>query len=111
MDAATGRVYSTNTDIELSGPIPFIWQRTYYSDAEANGSLGYNWHHSYNMGLYDLGNDFASLRLSDGRETVVPLLDIGEKYFNRKEQLTFTKDDKGYLLIDSDKLQYRLMAV
>ncbi|MFC3757631.1 DUF6531 domain-containing protein [Chryseobacterium tructae] len=107
VDAATGRVYSTNTDIELSGPIPFIWQRTYYSDAEANGSLGYNWHHSYNMGLYDLGNDFASLRLSDGRETVVPLLDIGEKYFNRKEQLTFTKDDKGYLLIDSDKLQYR----
>lgn len=107
VDAATGRVYSTNTDIELSGPIPFVWQRTYYSDAETNGPLGYNWHHSYNMGLYDLGNEFASLRLSDGRETVVPLLGSGEKYFNRTEQLTFTKDKKGYLLTDANKLQYR----
>ncbi|MBP2619538.1 DUF6531 domain-containing protein [Chryseobacterium jejuense] len=107
VDAATGRVYSTNTDIELSGPIPFLWQRTYYSDAEENGPLGYNWHHSYNMGLYDLDNGFASLRLSDGRETVVPMVEFGEKYFSRKEQLTFTRDEKGYLLIDANKLQYR----
>ena len=107
VDAATGRVYSTNTDIELPGPIPFVWQRTYYSDAAAKGPLGYNWHHSYNMGLYDLGNGFASLRLHDGRETVVPLLPEGDAYFNRKEKLRFTKDSKGYLLIDEAKLQYR----
>jgi RHS repeat-associated protein len=107
VDAATGRVYSTNTDIELPGPIPFVWQRTYYSDAESNGPLGYNWHHSYNMGLYDMGNGFASICLADGRETVVPLLETGDAYTNRKEQLTFTKDEKGYLLIGADTLHYR----
>jgi len=107
IDMATGRVYSTNTDIELPGPIPFVWQRTYYSDAEANGPLGYNWHHSYNMGLYDMGNGYATIRLADGRETVLPLPDAGDTYSNRKEQLTFTKDERGYLLIDTDNLHYR----
>ncbi|MDR6546259.1 RHS repeat-associated protein [Chryseobacterium rhizosphaerae] len=107
VDAATGRVYSTNTDVELPGPIPFVWQRTYYSDAEVNGPLGFNWHHSYHMGLFDLGNNFASLRLSDGREVVVPLVSHGEKYFSRKEQLTFSNDEKGYLLTDSNNLRYR----
>ncbi len=107
VDAATGRVYSTNTDIELPGPIPFVWQRTYYSDAEVKGPLGYNWHHSYNMGLYDLGNGFASLRLSDGRETVVPLLAEGDMYFNRKERSRFSKDAKGYLFTDESGLLHR----
>jgi RHS repeat-associated protein len=107
IDMATGRVYSINTDIELPGPIPFIWERTYYSDIEVNGSLGYNWHYSYNMGLYDMGNGYATLRLSDGREIAVPFVVSGDTHYNRKEQLTFTKDKNGFLLIDADNLHYR----
>lgn len=107
VDAATGRVYSINTDIELPGPLPFVWQRTYYSDAESRGPLGYNWHHSYNMGLYDMGNDYASLRLSDGREVIVPLLGMDESYYDRIEKHTFSHDEQGYVLIDANKLRYR----
>ncbi|NAW50031.1 RHS repeat protein, partial [Elizabethkingia argentiflava] len=107
VDAATGRVYSSNTDIELPGPLPFVWQRTYYSDAQAEGALGYNWHHSYHMGLYDMGDGYASLRLSDGREILVPLVENGHTYYHRIEKLTFTRDENGYLLIDADKLHYR----
>ena len=81
VDAATGRVYHTNIDLELPGPIPLVWERTYYSDAEVDTSLGYNWHHSYNMGLYDMSNGFVTLRLSDGRETVFPNLHAGETFF------------------------------
>ena len=107
VDAATGRVYSTNTDIELNGVLPFLWERTYYSDAQVKGALGYNWHHSYEMGLYDMGNGYATLRLSDGRETVVPLVALAEEYYDRKEQHTFTRDALGYLLIDATGLRYR----
>ena len=107
VDAATGRVYSTNTDIELNGVLPFLWERTYYSDAQVKGALGYNWHHSYEMGLYDMGNGYATLRLSDGRETVVPLVALAEEYYDRKEQHTFTRDALGYLLIDAAGLRYR----
>ncbi|MEJ5054701.1 DUF6531 domain-containing protein, partial [Sphingobacterium sp. MYb382] len=107
VDAATGRVYSSNIDVELAGPLPFVWERTYYSDAEVKGPMGYNWHHSYHMGLFNLGNGYAFLRLSDGREMPVPLLGFGESWYSREEQMTFSKDEEGYLLVDADKLHYR----
>jgi RHS repeat-associated protein len=107
VDAATGRVYANNIDFELPGPIPLVWERTYYSDAEVNGPLGYNWHHSYNMGLYDMGNGFFTIRLHDGREVVMPGLYYGESFFNRSEQFWWRKDEEGYYLTNAAKLQYR----
>jgi YD repeat-containing protein len=96
VDVATGRVYHTNTDFELPGPIPLVWERKYYSDAEIDGPLGYNWHHSYNMGIYDMGDSFT-LRLPDGRETALPYLIPGEPgYYDRKEQLAWRRSEDGY---------------
>ncbi|MGN7785266.1 DUF6531 domain-containing protein [Niabella sp. 22666] len=106
VDAATGRVIHTNIDFDLPGPIPLVWERTYYSDAEVETSLGYNWHHSYNIGLYDVGNGFA-IRLKDGREAALPYLQKGEIFYHRIEQLFFERDDKGYFATDSSKLIYR----
>lgn len=60
VDAATGRVYHTNVDFELPGPIPIVWERTYYSDAAVDGPLGYNWHHSYNLGVRRLEEGLSS---------------------------------------------------
>lgn len=111
VDAATGRVYHTNTDFSLPGPIPLVWSRTYYSDAEVSGPLGYNWHHSYNMGLYDMGNGFYTVRLADGRETVLPVLQQGETFFSRREQLTWSIDAAGYKLADAAGMYYRFGAV
>jgi RHS repeat-associated protein len=107
VDAATGRVYANNVDFELPGPIPLIWERTYYSDAEVETNLGYNWHHSYNMGMYDMGNGFFTIRLSDGRETVMPALALGEIFYKRKEQLTWQRNKEGYFLTDHNKLIYK----
>ncbi|MFT4093501.1 MAG: DUF6531 domain-containing protein, partial [Niabella sp.] len=106
VDAATGRVIHTNVDFELPGPIPLVWERTYYSDAAVETSLGYSWHHSYNMGLYDVGNGFA-LRLKDGREAKMPYLQPGEIFYHRIEQLFFERDEAGYFLTDNSKLVYR----
>ncbi len=107
IDMATGKVLSNNIDFELPGPIPFIWERTYYSDAEVTGPLGYNTHHSYNMGIYDMGNGFYTIRLKDGRETAMPALHTGEIFYNRNEQLLWQKDAEGYFLTDAEKLTYR----
>ncbi|HVI47541.1 MAG TPA: DUF6531 domain-containing protein [Chitinophaga sp.] len=107
VDAATGRVIANNIDFELPGPISFVWERNYYSDAEVPGSLGYNWHHSYNMSVYDLGNGFFSIRLRDGRETVMPALAPGERYFNRVEQLWWHNDGKEYYLEEIAGNEYR----
>ncbi|WP_018630246.1 DUF6531 domain-containing protein [Niabella aurantiaca] len=107
VDMATGKVYHTNTDFELPGPIPLQWNRTYYSNAEVAGPLGYNWHHSYNMGLYDMDNGYFTLRLSDGREVALPKIHPGEVHFNRKEQLFFQNDKEGWFVTDAGQRQYR----
>ncbi|NLR78341.1 DUF6531 domain-containing protein [Chitinophaga eiseniae] len=110
VDAVSGRVYARSTDFELPGPIPLVWERTYYSDAAVNGPLGYNWHHSYNMSVYDLQNGYLSIRLPDGRETVMPALLPGRRYYNRKEQLWWHRDDNGYYLSDTTGLNYHFHA-
>ncbi|MFT4024742.1 MAG: DUF6531 domain-containing protein [Flavihumibacter sp.] len=80
VDVASGRVFHTNDDFTLPGPIPFVWSRTYYSDAAVSGPLGYNWHHSYNIGLHDMNNGYFTLRLPDGRETAMPHLYPGDRF-------------------------------
>ncbi|MBS0026929.1 DUF6531 domain-containing protein [Chitinophaga sp. 22321] len=110
VDAASGRVFAANIDFELPGPIPLVWERTYYSDAVVPGPLGYNWHHSYNMSLFDLHNGFFSIRLADGRETVMPALTAGERYYNRKEQLWWHRDNSGYYLQNTTGLSYRFAS-
>lgn len=107
VDAATGRVYHTNVDFELPGPIPLVWERTYYSDAAVDGPLGFNWHHSYNLGICELEGEMFLFRHADGRESGLPVLLPGDSYFDRKEQLWWTLDEKGYLLTDINGLQYR----
>lgn len=107
IDAATGRVYHTNVDFELPGPIPIVWERTYYSDAAVDGPLGYNWHHSYNLGIRRLEEGAFLFRHADGRESFLPVLEPGDSYFDRKEQLHWALDGQGYLLTDIRGLQYR----
>jgi len=107
VDAATGRVYHTNVDFELPGPIPIVWERTYYSDAAVDGPLGYNWHHSYNLGIRKLEEQAFVFRHADGRESFLPVLEPGGSYLDRKEQLEWTLDREGYLLTDIRGLQYR----
>ena len=107
VDAATGRVYHTNVDFELPGPIPLVWERTYYSDAWVDGPLGFGWHHSYNIGILPLGNEAFLLRHADGRESGLPVLLPDGEWFDRKELLHWKHDADGYLLTDAKGFQYR----
>ena len=108
VDAATGRVFHTNVDFELPGPIPIVWERTYYSDADVDGPLGYNWHHSYGMGVREMEGLGMAFRHKDGRETACPFLGIGETFYDRCEHLEWMREKAGYAIRDDNAgLTYR----
>lgn len=77
-------MYHTNVDFELPGPIPIVWERTYYSDAAVDGPLGYNWHHSYNLGIRRLEEGAFLFRHADGRESFLPVLEPGDSYLTAR---------------------------
>ena len=95
VDAATGRVYAENLDFSLPGPIPLEWTRHYYSDCEVRSPIGSNWHHSYHIGYQYINDDYISLILPDGREVVLPAIEVGDVYFDYREKITWFKDRKG----------------
>jgi len=108
VDIATGKVFTDFVDFELPGPIPFKWERIYYSCSVLDGSLGYGWHHNYDMALaFDDDRRGMALRTPDGRGIPLPLLNQGEDYFEAKEKLHFFHDEQGYGYRDKDQLIYR----
>ena len=108
VDVATGKVLTDLVDFELPGPIPIVWERTWYSTSVYNGCLGRGWHHSYDLALAkDEEEGMLAFRLEDGRNVVFPMIAIGEESYNRKEKLTLLREQDGFILRDSNLLQYR----
>jgi len=110
IDVVTGAVFHENVDFELSGPIPLVWERIYYSNQENNGPLGYNWYFSYGIGIRETKEGDLHLRLADAREITVPQLNFGQSYYERNEQIDWLYDEKGYLMEDNTGLQYRFQT-
>ena len=108
VDIASGKVFTDHVDFELPGPIPMVWERTWFSTSTYNGPLGYGWHHSYDIALaLDTPNQVLAVRMSDGRSVPFPMLEVGEEAFNRQEKLTLYRDEEGYFMRDADRLYYR----
>lgn len=107
VDIATGKVYTESVDFELSGVVPIIWERVWYSTSTYSGPLGRGWHHTYDLGLIE-DEDAVGLRLSDGRGVLFPKLDIGGSSTDEAEALTLRLDGQGYLLEDRDGRLLRL---
>lgn len=108
VDIATGKVFTEFVDFELPGPIPLKWERVYYSCSVLDGSLGYGWHHNYDMALaFDDDKKGMALRTPDGRGIPLPVLNQGEDFFDKKEQLFFFHDEQGYGYRDKVQLIYR----
>lgn len=101
-----------HTDIQLPGPIPFTWERVWYSTSTHQGPLGSGWHHKYDMALtYQRQDDLLILRTEDGRHTPFTPLNEGESYFNRREQLRLDRKGDSYVLTDSHQLSYLFKKV
>ena len=71
VDVATGKVFTEKVDFELPGPIPFKWERTWFSTSTYQGPLGHGWHHGYDAGLY-VDKDVILYRTADGRLVTLP---------------------------------------
>ena len=106
VDVATGRVFTDNTDLELPGPLPFEWKRSWSGTSTYQGDLGHGWHHSYRHSLY-VRDDVVLYRNDEGRLISLPPLKEGDEYFDRTERLTLLRDMGGYALRTIDRLTYR----
>jgi RHS repeat-associated protein len=95
VDVANGRVFTEQTDFAMAGPLPLVWQRTWYSTSTYRGPLGHGWHHAYDVCLH-VTDEVLLLRAADGRHLALPPLADGESFFDRKEKLTLRRIGNTY---------------
>jgi RHS repeat-associated protein len=105
VDVATGKVFVDAIDFELSGPLPLIWQRVWYSTSTYCGPLGWGWHHGLDQAIA-LGTDQMAVRLGDGRGLVLPLPAIGETYYDRTAELSVTRYESRIVLQTFGRVDY-----
>ena len=97
VEVAEGYFYTDNEDFSLSGVIPLVWERTWYSYSPYEGPLGYGWHHSYDMAIgFDWEARVATIRMNDGRGVDIELPNSPDKpTFHRLEKLYLCVDESG----------------
>ena len=105
VDVASGKVLVEAVDFEIEGPLPFTWERSWYSTSVYEGPLGYGWHHSYDLALIETAGAIV-VRMADGRAVAFPPLAQGAQHFDRKEKLTLSRDRGGFSMSDRDGLTW-----
>jgi RHS repeat-associated protein len=114
VDAATGRVFTTQEDFVLPGRIPIEFTRTYDSSAvDYEGPLGRGWIHSYDIHLWeDDEQGMVILRNKEGMLVGFDLIEIGEKDLNPLEKLWLERlDAQAYVVRGKDGLRYKFAPV
>lgn len=110
VDLITGRMLYEGDDFTIPGVIPITWQRSWYSDSDYEGSMGYGFHHNYDLSLtIDTNLNAIAMRLPDGRITAFPLIvSQNDSFYHRSEKLTLTcVDTKTYSVKNhNDNLTY-----
>ncbi|WP_417786539.1 DUF6531 domain-containing protein, partial [Tenacibaculum sp.] len=104
VDVAKGNFFTDEEDFYIGGIIPISWERTYYSNSDYKGPLGYGWHHQYDIALHiDEQKGVLSLRMNDGRPIAFnfPRLEVPE--YNRTEQLEAQLTEDGNYRIWNEK--------
>ncbi|MEI8631811.1 DUF6531 domain-containing protein [Vibrio sp. PP-XX7] len=95
------------TDITLPGPLPFVWQRCYYSNSTYQGQLGYGWHHRYDYHLLDGGSDYLLIQMPDGRASGTLRPQLGKPSLIPDIRMHLCVDEKGiYYLQDYEGTQF-----
>jgi len=108
VDLITGRMLYEGEDFKIAGPLPVSWQRTWYSDSDYEGMLGYGFSCNYDVALHlEKEEDGIAMRLPDGRIAEFPyIITENERAYNREEKLTLIcKDGKTYEVKDHENQQ------
>jgi RHS repeat-associated protein len=105
VDVASGKVLTDHVDIELPGPIPFKFDRTYDSGSDYNGPLGYGWGHSYDQFVY-ADEDRLILHDGEGRDVYFDFIDAGQKTRNHFERMDLERHTDHIIIRTKDNLSY-----
>lgn len=101
VDLITGRVNYTYTDIELPGPIPITFTRSWDSDSTLEGPLGHGVHLSYDRWVQEWQEENClSLMMADGRLVAFPLLSEGDEYYHSQEKILLRRKQNGHFLLE-----------
>lgn len=101
VDLITGRVNYTYTDIELPGPIPLQFTRSWNSDSAIEGPLGHGVHLNYDRWIQEWTDENClSLMMADGRLVAFPLLTVGEEYYHTQEKVLLRRKQNGHFLLE-----------
>ncbi|WP_207431280.1 DUF6531 domain-containing protein [Sabulibacter ruber] len=107
VNVVNGCVVNSIVDFELPGPIPFKWERFWFSDTEYQGPLGQGWFHNYDMMLFvEASEGIVIARLPEGRLTAFPIPEPGQSFFNRKEKVWIINEGANLFLRDNQRLTY-----
>lgn len=88
---ATGEKSLDQLDFELPGPIELTWRRQYRSgDARNDGWFGQGWTHALATELW-IQNDVLRYWDEQGREVLLPAVEVGQEHFQAYEQFTLTR--------------------
>jgi len=68
VNTSTGNYVYEASDMSIPGRgMPFAFERTYNSQDESTGPLGYGWTHSYNISMTEETGGNVTVRWGDGR--------------------------------------------
>ena len=88
---ATGEKSLDQLDFQLPGPIELEWRRQYRSgDARSDGWFGQGWTHPLATELW-IEDEVLRYWDEQGRELVLPAIEVGQEHFQAYEQFTLTR--------------------
>ncbi|HMA63815.1 MAG TPA: DUF6531 domain-containing protein, partial [Chitinispirillaceae bacterium] len=105
VDVASGKVLTDHVDIELPGPIPFRFDRTYDSGSDYNGPLGYGWGHCYDQFVY-ADDERMILHDGEGRDVYFDFIEPGQKTRNHFERMDLERHTDHIIIRTKDNLTY-----
>jgi RHS repeat-associated protein len=114
VDIATGRVFTSQKDFELTGRIPIGFTRNYDSSAiDYEGPLGRGWMHPYDVHLWeDEREGMVILRTEEGMQVGFGQIEVGEKAFNPLEKRWLERlEEKVYVVREKEGTRYKFAAI
>lgn len=110
VDVMTGEVLTDARDFELPGPIPLVFERSYYSRSLYHGPLGPGWTHPLDVSLSE-GKTGVLLRLPDGRERTHEPLRDGQSLWDDIDRYTLARTGPHYRMTTWDGRSYWLEVI
>jgi RHS repeat-associated protein len=117
VDVATGRVFTDAVDFTMPGPLPFVFERGYFSSwSHRDGPLGRGWSHSLDLRL-SLEDDLVVFQNAEGQEIVFVLpdcrrtLDMDQEVFEPISGNTLVRTREGWRVLTADGLVHHFAAV